>query len=90
MSGKQSGLNDVLRIRADIEAFVDQLIQALDRLDSPDEELEDTDEDDDEILEPSLGATEHIDQRKSWQRNDLYAPDLEGEFPTEAAVLFYV
>ena len=73
---------EIARIRSEVETFVEGLILALDHIDARSEELEeceleDCDQDDDDISEPSLGATEHVDQRRSWHRDDICAPDLE-------------
>jgi hypothetical protein len=77
MQSEQYRLEALVRVRTDIESFVERLIRVLDALDSETEDLEDSDEDDDQINEPSLGATEELDQRKAWLACDLYTPDLE-------------
>ena len=79
MRGNARRLNDILRVRVQVERFVDRLIRTLDRLDAATDELEDTDIDDDEILEPDLGSTNDFDQRRSWRRYDLHTSDLEQE-----------
>ena len=79
MRGNARRLNDILRVRVQVERFVDRLIRTLDRLDAATDELEDPDIDDDDILEPSLGSTDDFDQRQSWRRYDLHTPDGEQE-----------
>ncbi|MEW6451331.1 MAG: hypothetical protein AB1490_11805 [Pseudomonadota bacterium] len=70
------------KLRAEIEEFADRIIALLDRIDAPEEELEDVDEDDDRECEPSLGATGGADQRRSWRSGPYpFAPDLEAECP---------
>jgi hypothetical protein len=68
------------QLRSKIEVFMDGVIRALDGIDAVAEELEDADEDDDREFEPSLGATEHVDQRKAWGSGPYpHSPDLEAE-----------
>ena len=68
------------KLRCEIEEFVDRIVALLDRIDAPDDELEDVDEDDDRECEPSLGATEADDQRRSWWRSPYpFASDLEAD-----------
>lgn len=80
MRGNARVLADLLRVRTQVENFIDRLVRTLDRIDADTEELEEFEEDDD-ILEPSLGATEDFDQRRSWRRVDLHSPDLEADGP---------
>lgn len=76
------------RLRAEIEEFVDRIIALLDGIDAPDDEIEDFDEDDDRESEPSLGATEQFDQRRSWRPGPYpFAPDLEAECPCHCGCL---
>jgi hypothetical protein len=77
MRGNARRLNDIIRVRIQVERFVDRLIRTLDRIDAVTDELEDTDIDDDDILEPSLGSTNDFDQRRGWRRYDLHMPDGE-------------
>lgn len=77
MRGNARMLNDLIRVRTQVENFVDRLIRTLDRIDVGTEDLEECDLEDDGTLEPSLGATESFDQRKSWRGDGMPTPDLE-------------
>lgn len=80
MKAEDERLLALYRLRRKIEQFIDDVICALDRIDAVVEDLEDGEEEDDGDGEPSLGATEHIDQRKSWlQTPHSLTPDLEAE-----------
>jgi hypothetical protein len=80
MSTDKEALLALYHVRSKIEVFMNGVIRVLDGIDAFTEDLEDVDEDDDRECEPSLGATEHMDQREAW-RPGAYAhsPDLEAE-----------
>jgi hypothetical protein len=80
MKTNKDALLALHHVRSKIEIFMDGVVQTLDRIDAVTEDLEDADEDDDLECEPSLGATEHVDQREAW-RPSAYpqTPDLELE-----------
>jgi hypothetical protein len=80
MKSDKETLLELHHVRSKIEFFVNGVIRALDRIDALTEDLEDVDEDDDRECEPSLGATEHIDQCAAWQPGPYpHVPDLEME-----------
>ena len=75
-------------VRSKIELFMNDIIQALDCIDAVTEDLEDVDEDDDRECEPSLGATEHLDQREAWRPGPYpHSPDLEPDLEIECACI---
>jgi hypothetical protein len=86
MDYKKDRLEELARVRADIDVLVDRLILVLDEVDSEMEDLEDTDDDVDVMDEPALGATEDIDQRIAWETSPQHTPDLELDYsPVERA-----
>lgn len=56
-------------LRRRLEAAIDRLIAAVDALDEAGEDLEDGHDAEEELGEPSLGATEAIDQHVAWCSN---------------------
>ena len=78
----QAGNDNKTLLRRRMELAVEQLIDALNAIDAPNEDLEEVDEDGPgEDLEPSLGSFDRImNQADAWrQRNGWYAfePDQE-------------
>lgn len=54
-------------LRRRLEAAIDRLIAAVDASDAADEDMEDGHDAEEEFDEPSLGATEALDQRSAWR-----------------------
>ena len=63
-------------LRRRLEAAIDRLIAAVDALDEPGMDLEDGHDAEEEFDEPSLGATEALDQRAAWREGGAV---LDGE-----------
>jgi hypothetical protein len=77
MHSGDNTFKDLVRLRLEIEEFIDHLIRELDKLDSEFDDYEDGDEDDDLETEPSLGSTNELDQTNAWQLPVEHSPDLE-------------
>ena len=77
MRSNKDTLQELIKIRLDIEAFVDRVIHALNELDAETEDLEYCNDDDGVDGEPSLGATEDFDQQDAWRPTNQHTPDLE-------------
>lgn len=72
--------SDLLSIRRALITCADQIIDAIDKIDARTDELEDVDEDDDTITEPSLGATNDINQDDAWRPDAVpFSSDLESD-----------